>query len=115
MPIPACHLHGDPLGFEFGGQQPSSYGVEQHDQSSHQMDSMGAGNDIKQRAAWVRSQKNSLSAQDVPDQNLSCKKAETQKDRDAKPRQVTPKTWRNDAHGGELFLLGHCSARQFKR
>ncbi len=68
---------------------------------------MGAGQDIKQGSAWIRSQKGSLRSKNVPNQHLAPKKAKTQKNRDAKPRQIPPEPWGHDAHGGKFFFLGH--------
>src|SRR6476646_10789529 len=115
MPVPACNFHGDPLRFKLGGQQTSRYGIKQDNQSSNKMDSMRAGEDVKQRTAWIGSQKGSLRAENIPYQNLSSKKTKAEEDRDAKPGQVALEVWRNDSHSGKLFFFNHGPVRQFKR
>jgi hypothetical protein len=48
MPVPSCNFHSDPLRFKLGGQQASRYGIKQDNQSSNKMDSMRAGENVKQ-------------------------------------------------------------------
>src|SRR6478672_3029856 len=114
MPVPSCNLHGNPLRFKLGGQQASGYRIKQDDQPSNKMDSMRAGEDVKQRTAWIGSQKGSLRAEDIPYQNLSSKKTKTQKDGNAEPWQVALKSRRYDSHSGKLFFFNHGAASQFK-
>src|SRR5579859_990516 len=115
VPIPTGDLYGDSLCLKLEGKKTPASGNKQGQQPSGKMDGMCAGQQVKVSTARVGGKINALMAQTVPNNNLSCQKAETQQQRDSKPGQIAPEPRRNNPHGGELFFLLHGATGKFQR
>jgi len=64
--------------------------IKQHDQSSHKMDSVRAGEDVNSERLGFEARKAHLRAKDIPYQNLSARSKSPEKTWMLSARQVAP-------------------------
>src|SRR5258708_4722838 len=114
VPVPARGVHSNLLRFKFALDPFPGKCVEQHCNSSEQMNSVQPGKRIKEGSARASAQIHSLMPQRGPHEQLARNKTKSQQNGDSQPWQLRLESWREDSHGRELRLPHQATARHFQ-
>src|SRR5258708_2341058 len=113
VPVPARGVHSNLLRFKFALDPFPGKCVEQHCNSSEQMNSVQPGKRIKEGSARASAQIHSLMPQRGPHEQMARNKTKSQQNGDSQPWQLRLESWRRDTHGRELRLPHQTNAPPF--
>src|SRR5258708_403954 len=113
VPVPARGVHSNLLRFKFALDPFPGKCVEQHCNSSEQMNTVHPAKRIKEGSARASAQIHSLMPQRGPHEQMARNKTKSQQNGDSQPWQLRLESWRAESPCRELPPPPHPPARPF--